>query len=121
MMVKIVILLFFLLLIFLMLRQGRKYKDFIAASDKTFAIIVNKEEVAKRADQPHRKEYVIAYSYQVNGVDYMGRGNVEYQDLWLDMQEGQQLEIYYLRENPKQSYPVLILDRRVKLSTSLFR
>ncbi len=117
---KILILLIFLLVVFLFLRfQGNQYRDFVSASDKTYGIIIHKEELAKRADQPNRKEYVVVYSYSVSGVDYIGRDNVEYQDLWQDMKEEQKLEIYYLREKPDQSHPVILLDRRAKL-TSFF-
>ena len=118
---KILILLAFLLVVFFALRfQGKQYREFIAVSAKTSGVIINKEEMAKSADQPNRKEYIIVYSYSVAGVDYIGRDNVEYQDLWLDMQESQPIEVYYLCENPKRSHPVMVLDRRVKSANFIF-
>lgn len=118
---KILILLVFLLVVVFALRfQGKQYREFLAASAKTSGFIINKEELAKRADQPNRKEYIVVYSYNVAGTDYIGRDNVEYQDLWLDMQENQPIEVYYIKENPKQSQPVILLDRRLKSANFIF-
>lgn len=112
---KLLVLLLFLTVVVIILRfQGNRYSEFMAASAKTTALIINKEEVPRRADQPNRKERVVIYSYNIAGVDYIGRDTVEYSDLWEDFKENQNIEIYYLRENPKQSYPVILLDRRVK-------
>ncbi len=112
---KLLIFLVFIILVLLILRfQNGQYREFLSSASKTPGIIIHKEELVKRSDQPNRKENWVVYSYSVDGVDYIGRDNVEYPDLWLDMQENQRLEIYYLRTDPKLSHPVILLDRRAK-------
>lgn len=112
---KLLIFLLFIVAVLLMLRfQNSQYREFINAATKTSGMIIHKEELAKSANQPNRKEYWVVYSYNVGGVDYIGRDNMEYSDLWQDMQENQKLDIYYLREDPSQSHPVILLDRRAK-------
>ena len=112
---KLLILLLFIITVLLVLRfQNGQYREFLNSASKVTGIIINKEELVKRPDQPNRKEYWVVYSYNVGGVDYIGRDSVEYPDIWQDIQENQRLEVYYMRENPKLSHPVILLDRRLK-------
>jgi hypothetical protein len=93
---------------------GKQSSDFIAQADKISGVIIKKEEQAKRNDQPNRVEHLVSYSYRVNGTEYIGRENVEYGDLWQDMKEGQEVDIYYLRSDPANSHLAMLLERRAK-------
>jgi hypothetical protein len=112
---KLILILFFVLLVIIVVRmQGKQAGDFIAQADKISGVIIKKEEQARRNDQPTRKEYLVSYSYRVNGSEYIGRENVEYSDLWQGMEEGQNVDIYYLRSDPANSHLAMLLDRRAK-------
>ncbi len=112
---KLIILLLFLLVVFIAVRfQARQNSSFLAQSDKISGVIIKKEEQARRNDQPNRKEYLVSYSYRVDNREYIGRENVEFQDLWLGMQEGQNVDIYYLKSDPANSHLAMLLERRPK-------
>jgi|CXWL01.1.fsa_nt_gi hypothetical protein len=113
---RIFILLFsFVLLVLVIVRwQNRQYDSFLENSDKISGVIIGKEERAVRNDQPQRKEHLVSYSYRVDNKEYIGRENVEFTDLWLDIKEGQTVDINYLRTDPANSHLSMLLNRRVK-------
>jgi hypothetical protein len=112
---KILIITLFLLFVFLAIRfENNRFKRFLSGAGKVSGEITGKEEQLKRTDQPNRTDCFVYYNYNVDGVSYTGRDNVEYPDLWLDMKEGQGIEVYYSKTNPTDSHPAMLVDRRVK-------
>lgn len=106
--------LFILVVIFVVRWQMGQYQNFMDCAGKATGKVVSKVEKPHRPDnQSGRMEYTLTYSYTVDGVDYTSSDTVEYKELWLDLVEGQELEIYYSKKDPKKAYPVVVMDRRL--------
>ena len=105
--------LFILFVIFAVRWQGGQYQQFMACAAKVTGKLTKKEEKPARGSTGNRMEHVVSYSYTVDGVEYNGEDNVEFTDTWLDLTEGQDLEIYYSKKNPSESHPVVIMNNRL--------
>lgn len=95
--------------------QGGQYQRFVEKAQKISGHIVRKQERMPFPDQRSRKEHWVTYRYSVDGKEYQGEEKVEYTDLWLDLAEGQAVEVYYTRQNPSQSHLAPVLDRRLAI------
>jgi hypothetical protein len=115
----IIVFLFLLAVMFVVGFENRRYQRFLADAQKISGKITMKEELVERFSQPTRKVYYVHYTYQIDGMEYTGRDNVEYPDLWLEMKEGQEMEIYYTKNKVANSYPAALVERRAK-NTSFF-
>ncbi len=112
---KLFLIALFVVAVFWFVRwQGSQYKDFIAQSDKTSGVILKKEEVVMRNDQPNRTDHYITYSYNVDGKEYIGREVFEFDEYWSEVQEGQAANVSYLRTDPAKSHLTILLEYRAK-------
>jgi hypothetical protein len=99
--------------------QGDRYKKFIADASKASGTLIKKEVRNFRPNQQTGKENWAVYTYVVDGKTYDGEEKVEYADLLHDLAEGQEVEVYYSMDNPKQSHLAVVLDRRLGLVVKL--
>ncbi len=112
---KLFLIALFVALVFWFVRwQGSQYKDFIAQSEKTSGVILKKEEMVRRNDQPSITDHFITYSYNVDGKEYIGREIFEFDEYWSDVKEGQTASVSYLRADPAKSHLTILLEYRAK-------
>ncbi|MEZ5690607.1 MAG: DUF3592 domain-containing protein [Rickettsiales bacterium] len=112
-MIKLLLVVIFIFLVFVVAGwQKRGIKDFADRAEVVTAIVIEKYEKTRKADHPSRVERIINYSYMVEGKEYTGEDTVEFSDLWQQVKKGQEIEVYFLRENPAKSHPVILVRRR---------
>ena len=107
------------LVIAAVLWQSRQYREFLANADKISGTLALKQVRNFRPNQQTGKENWVLYSFQLNGKEYNGEEKVEYADLWHQLVEGQAVDIYYNKGNPKESHLVVVLDRRQEIDKKL--
>ena len=99
--------------------QGRQYAAFMEKAQKTSGHITRKEVRNFRPNQQTGKENWVSYEYALDGKSYSGEEKVEYADLWHGLNEGQETEIYYNRENPGESHVAAVLDKRLGIAETV--
>ncbi len=119
---KILLFALFVLLVIVVVRwQGEQYQAFMGCAGKVSGKLTKKEENTARPSTGNgRVEYVVSYSYVVDGKEYNATDTVEFKELWLDLKEGQDLEVYYSKKDPAKSYPVIVMDRRLGGKPAVF-
>lgn len=105
-------------MVFNIVGQGSHYKDFMANAQKSHAIITGKQE---RIANPKTKrtEYWVSYTYTVDSTRYTVNANIEYEDIWGRLRQGQDTMIYYAKSNPKESYLESVLERRMGIANAV--
>ncbi len=98
--------------------QGNHYRNFLKTAQKTHAIITKKED---RVAEPKTKrvEHWVSYRYSVDGTDYVASVNVEYDDIWARLREGQDTMVYYSPARPQESHLELLIERRAGIAAKL--
>lgn len=98
--------------------QGNKYKKFVASAGRAEGVILD-VDYRLLDTKTQRKEYWVFYKFKLGDTEYAGEDKVEYDDLVKGFEKGQKLDIYYNKENPRDNYPVAILDRRIAIANKL--
>ena len=107
------------LAVFFTMRQGEQYKEFMKTAEKTSAVLL-KKEVRDNGQKNRRKEYWVVYSYNTRGNhSYTTREWLEYEDIWMELTEGQRVEVYFNKDKPNESHLAQAIERRIGLAEKL--
>ena len=106
-------------IIMVVMWQGRQYQEFVAKAGKISGHLTRKEVRNFRQNQQTGKENWAMYTYQLADKVYAGEEKIEYADIWQKLNEGQNVEVYYNKDNPGESHLVVVLDRRLGVAEKL--
>ncbi len=95
--------------------QSTKYKEFLkTAKEVDGQITLAEHQVFDRKN--NRKEYIIAYEFEVDGARYEGQDRLEYADMEDQFSLGSRTLVLYDPAHPRTSYIKLLLLRRIGVS-----
>lgn len=100
--------------------QGKLYERFMATAIAAEGSITAAEMEVRDQKTPQRKTFVVRYTYRdQDGNEYQGQDTVEYPELQEIYAQKGAISVLYRRDKPGQSFPKLLIERRLKMAESL--